>query len=322
MRIHISKESDIPIREQLAAQLVFLIGTGQLKSGDALPSVRDLARRLNVHRNTVSEAYGDSALDVLVERVPGRRLRVRTNQPSHSSPRSDLDDVVDSAVLSARKRGYTLQQLHQRLQQRLSVAPPDRVLIVSNDAGMCVLLAVEVRQRFRFPVDTCAPDTLKSRPERAIGALVLTTPGALPKVELLLPVERPAVPVLFSSADEHLERIRQLQQPSLVAVVSVSEYFLEMARGLLAPAVGGRHSLREYMMSGERPDTPGAADLILCDLVTYPLLRAKYSKSLVIRHNLISPACLDEIGAIMARVPARPVASPVSRQEPRTSRRT
>jgi hypothetical protein len=181
----------------------------------------------------------------------------------------------------------------------VSVAPPDRVLIVSNDAGLDVLLAVELRQRFRFPVDACPPDELKSRLERAIGALVLSTPAALPKVEPLLPVERPAVPILFSSADEHLERIRQLQQPSLIAVVSVSEYFLEMARGILAPAVGGRHSLCEYRMSGDRLDAPGAADLILCDLVTYPLLRPKYSRSLVIRHNLISPACLAEIGAIM-----------------------
>jgi GntR family transcriptional regulator len=302
MRIQISKESEVPIREQLAAQLVFLIGTGQLKPGDMLPSVRELARRLNVHRNTVSEAYRDSTLDVLVEKAHGRRLRVRINQPSHSSARSDLDDVVNSAVLAARKRGYTLQQLYQRLQQRLSVAPPDRVLVVSNDAEMCVLLALELRQRFRFPVDTCMPDQLKARPECAIGALVLSTPAALPKVEPLLPVERPAIPVLFSSADEHLERIRQLQQPSLIAVVSVSPYFLEMARGLFAPVVGARHSVREYLMSGDRPDAPSPADLIVCDLVTYPVLRSRYPRSLVIRHNLISPACLEEIGAILARV--------------------
>jgi GntR family transcriptional regulator len=306
MRIQISKESEVPIREQLAAQLVFLIGTGQLKPGDMLPSVRELARRLNVHRNTVSEAYRDSTLDVLVEKAHGRRLRVRINQPSHPSARSDLDDVVDSAVLAVRKRGYTLQQLCQRLQQRLSAAPPDRVLVVSNDVGLDVLLAVELRQRFRFPVETCVPDQLKSRPERAIGALVLSTPAALPKVDSLLPVDRPAVCILFSSADEHLERIRRLQQPALIAVVSVSEYFVEMARGLLAPVVGGRHSLREYLLSGDNADSPGPADLIFCDLVTYPLLRSKCPRSLLVRHNLISPASLEEIGAIMSRAPGKP----------------
>ena len=33
MDIHISKESEVPLHEQIAAQLVFLIGTGGLKPG-------------------------------------------------------------------------------------------------------------------------------------------------------------------------------------------------------------------------------------------------------------------------------------------------
>ena len=301
MRIQISKGSDVPIREQVSAQLVFLIGTGQLKPGDLLPSVRDLARRLNVHRNTISEAYADSTLDVLVEKVRGRRLQVRPDHPARSSSHPDLDDIVDAAVVLARRRGYSPPQLYQRLQQRLVVAPPDRLLIVSNDAEFCVLLAVEVRQRLSFPVDTCAPEGLGARPERAFGALVLSTPGSLPQVEPLLPVERPAVHLIFSSADEHLERIRQLQQPSMIAVVSVSEYFLGMARGLLAPAIGARHSLHEWRMRGNQQDTPGPADLLICDVVTYPVVRAKYPRLPVVPHRLISPACLDEIGGIMAK---------------------
>jgi hypothetical protein len=230
--------------------------------------------------------------------------------------------VVDSAVLAARKRGYTLQQLHQRLRERLSVAAPDRVLVVSNDAEMCVLLALELRQRFRFPVDTCMPDQLEARPERALGALVLSTPASLPKVQPLLRIEHPAVPILFSSADEHLERIRRLQQPSLIAVVSVSKYFLEMARALFAPVIGGRHSLHEHLMSGDTPEAPGLADLMVCDLVTYPVLRPKYPRSLVVRHDLISPACLEEIGAIMVRAPARSVSGHESRRTRHTSSST
>ena len=299
MRISVSRESDVPIREQLAAQLVFQIGSGQLKPGDRLPSVRELALRLHVHRNTVSEAYRDSTLDVFVERVPGRRLRVRTNQRSRASRRSDLDDVVDSAVLSARNRGYTLRQLHQRIQERLLAAPPDRVLVVSNDAGVCLLLAVELRQRFTCPVDACAPDELKLH-RQAIGALVLSTPGTLPEVEPLLPVERPAVRIQFSSADEHLERIRQLEQPSLIAVISVSKYFLEMARAVLAPAVSRRHSMEEYLMVGDSQEVPRVADLIICDSVTYRLLRPKYDSPKLIYHQLVSSECLDEIEAIMA----------------------
>jgi len=45
MNIRLSKESEVPIRRQLTEQIVFLIATEMLKPGEALPSVRRLARR-------------------------------------------------------------------------------------------------------------------------------------------------------------------------------------------------------------------------------------------------------------------------------------
>ena len=59
MQIVLSKDSDVPLRQQLADQIVFLITTGQLQAGEALPSVRALGRQSKVHHNTVSEAYQD-----------------------------------------------------------------------------------------------------------------------------------------------------------------------------------------------------------------------------------------------------------------------
>ena len=300
MRISVTKDSDVPVREQLAAQLVFLIGSGQLKPGATLPSVRELAQRLHVHRNTVSQAYSDPSLDALVHKAPGRRLTVRPNQPADSSAGPDLDDVINAAIRSARTQGYTLQQLRQRVQERLLMGPPDHLLLVEREAGMGVVLRVELRQRFTCAIDTCTTDELGSNRDRALGALVVIPPGLLPEVEPLLPGERPATRIVYASADEHLDRIRQLPGPSLIAVASVSAYFLEMARAVLAPAIGRRHSMSEHLMIGDTQDIPGVADLIFCDSVTYRLLRPKYSTSQLIHHRLVSPACLEEIEASMA----------------------
>jgi DNA-binding transcriptional regulator YhcF (GntR family) len=49
MQIVLSKDSDVPLRQQLAEQIVFLITTGQLQAGEALPSVRALGRQSKVH---------------------------------------------------------------------------------------------------------------------------------------------------------------------------------------------------------------------------------------------------------------------------------
>ena len=70
MHVSVSRESNVPIREQLTAQLIFLIGSGQLKR-DTLPSVRELALRLHVHRNTVSQAYADPSLIRCLRRFQG-----------------------------------------------------------------------------------------------------------------------------------------------------------------------------------------------------------------------------------------------------------
>ena len=56
MRLWLSKNSEVPLREQLVTQIVLGIVSNDLKAKQRLPSTRDLARRYDVHANTVSAA--------------------------------------------------------------------------------------------------------------------------------------------------------------------------------------------------------------------------------------------------------------------------
>ena len=299
MDIHISKESDVPLHEQVAAQLVFLIGTGGLKPGTELPSIRALARRLGIHRNTISRAYHDLTLNQLAEKQAGRRLVVRASEPETPPETKDLDDLVNAAVLGARRGGYSLQQLFERVRERLLAAPPDHLLVLSADAGMRILLPTELKQRFDCPVKACTPGELLSNPELVIGAVVVTPPGHIHRARSVLAAHPSTVAITYSPSDEHLRAIRRLKTPSLIAVVSVSEYFLTMARRVLAPAVGRRHSLRGYLVAGDRTDPLGAADVLLCDCMTYPVVRPRYGTATVLVYRLISDPCLDRISSVM-----------------------
>lgn len=147
MDIHISKESDVPLHEQVAAQLVFLIGTGTLRPGASLPSVRALAQRLGIHRNTISKAYHDLTLNQLAEKRAGRRLAIRASEPEVLPTAKDLDDLVHVVVAEARRRGYSLRQVHMRLRDRLLAAPPDHILVLSDDAGMRLLFPTELKHK-------------------------------------------------------------------------------------------------------------------------------------------------------------------------------
>ena len=98
MDITVSKESEVPLCEQVSAQVIFLIGTGRLKPGDALPSVRALARRLKIHHNTVSQAYQE-----LVSRQPSPTPHLQEELAWVYQQSGDTDRAAESyrAALAA-----------------------------------------------------------------------------------------------------------------------------------------------------------------------------------------------------------------------------
>lgn len=53
----VDPKSSLPIYEQLVAQIIRAIARGLLRSGEQMPSVRELAGNLLVNPNTVSRAY-------------------------------------------------------------------------------------------------------------------------------------------------------------------------------------------------------------------------------------------------------------------------
>jgi len=68
----IDPRSPTPLYEQIAARVRVAVAAGELGPGDALPSVRSLARDLRVNPATVVQAYRDLALDGFVEMRHGQ----------------------------------------------------------------------------------------------------------------------------------------------------------------------------------------------------------------------------------------------------------
>lgn len=307
MRIFVDRESSLPVRDQLVAQLEFLIATRVLKPGDVLPSVRALARRLGVHHNTVSHAYRRLAsMDFLIVRRGSRIVIRRPDESSQLPPPQDLDDLINELMRAARERGYTLQQMRQRVRERMFEAAPDHILVLSSDSGIRALLQVEIKEALHYVIDSGATEDVVANPGLAIGALVVCPPGYMPQVMSVLPRGRPAIPVIFSDAEEHLDKIRRLERPSIIAVASVSEHVLEIAAGLLEPVTGRRHSLIQCLFTASKTAIPAVADIVFCDSITYSVLRGRGKVSNAVLFRLIAPGCLRQISAAMGDgAPAR-----------------
>lgn len=72
MKIIISNSDSRPIYEQITAQIKNLIISGELKEGEALPSMRFLAKELRISVITTKRAYEDLERDGFIETVAGK----------------------------------------------------------------------------------------------------------------------------------------------------------------------------------------------------------------------------------------------------------
>ncbi|MBV9774429.1 MAG: GntR family transcriptional regulator [Gemmatimonadetes bacterium] len=57
MLLSVEPSSPIPIYAQIVSQVRAAVASGDVRAGDALPSVRQLATELRVNPNTVAQAY-------------------------------------------------------------------------------------------------------------------------------------------------------------------------------------------------------------------------------------------------------------------------
>jgi len=207
----------------------------------------------------------------------------------------DLDCLINSVIRLARQAGYSLQALRDRVRERLLAQPPDHILIVEEEPGLCELLQEEMRRELPWPVRGCSRAELSANRGIAIGSLVVSPQYSIIEVDAILPKDRPAIGIAFSAADEQVNMVRKLREPSVIAAISVSKVFLNTARGLLAPALEHRHTLCEYLLPVESPSDLRATDLAFCDSIAFE--RVKHRRRIVYR--LVAPSSLEYVTTAM-----------------------
>ena len=109
MDIIISNTSGKPIYEQITAQIKSQILSGSLRPGDALPSMRVLAKELRISVITTKRAYEELERDGFIETVTGKGSFVA--QQNTELLREDallrMEQALGQAVDIARHSGIT-----------------------------------------------------------------------------------------------------------------------------------------------------------------------------------------------------------------------
>ena len=113
MKLIISSVSGEPIYEQIKNQIRSAIMSGELMAGEALPSLRKLAKELRVSVLTVTRAYNELADEGLVENVQGKGTFVLAhgNELMKERARERIMDVFRQTVTAAKAADISLLDL-------------------------------------------------------------------------------------------------------------------------------------------------------------------------------------------------------------------
>ena len=117
MDIILSNSSGKPIYEQITDQVKEQIMTGALAAGDALPSMRLLAKELRISVITTKRAYEELERDGFLENVPGKGCFVapQNRELLREAQLRKVEEKLSQAVDEARKGGFPLEELQEML---------------------------------------------------------------------------------------------------------------------------------------------------------------------------------------------------------------
>ena len=117
MEIIISNSGGKPIYEQITSQIKNGILTGALSEGEALPSMRQLAKDLRISVITTKRAYEDLERDGFLTNVPGKGCFVAVKNPEFLREESlrMVEEALQRAVDAAKSGGVTLAELREAL---------------------------------------------------------------------------------------------------------------------------------------------------------------------------------------------------------------
>ena len=282
MRFWLLHSGEVPLQDQIVAQVSLGILSGELAPGERLPSVRELARRFHIHSNTVSLAYRRLERELYLECRRGSGMYVRQDVAGKGSaaaehaPARVLDGLLTQAVRLAESSGMTPVELRARFDAACARSAPEALLLLEPEPELQRIVLAELAAAVPIPAAAVVwPVAGAAAPAIPAGTLAVVRPSKAAEIRDSLP----------SGAALHVLRINAVPQwlslwlpapaTALVGVVSHWPPFLEFARTLLVAAGLSADALlvRDATEPGWRNGL-AQASVVVCDTFTATLLPA------------------------------------------------
>jgi GntR family transcriptional regulator len=289
MKIWLSKNSEVSVREQLVAQISLGIISRDLRAGEKLPSTRELARRFEIHPNTISAAYRELAESNLVEFKKGSGVYVR-EKTSAAEPKNGLDGLIAGFMFEAKAHGFSPNEIEIGLKNWFREKPSKHFLVIESDEDLRKILIEEITQSTGCPASGVS---FENYAETETDAQIVAMANEIAKINGLLPSGKSCI---YLSANSVADSMKGKERPSgndLIAVVSHWAKFLTWAKTyLLAAQIEPDALILRDVNEADWKKGLSEVSLIICDSAT----AKEFPDDKRVRvFRLIADASLDEL---------------------------
>ena len=121
------RPNGVPIQVQLREQILHAIGTGQLRPGDQLPTMRQVAVDLKINLNTVQRAFASLESDGVLVTIRGRGTFVSESPPALDPAirRAGTEALAYRTIAEARSRGLDPGEVANAIITFAAAEPPE-----------------------------------------------------------------------------------------------------------------------------------------------------------------------------------------------------
>lgn len=120
----------VPLYEEVATRIAYLVEQGTLRPGDRVPSIRNLSKQMQVSINTVKEAYSQLEDRRLIEAKPQSGYYVRARLPElPAEPVVDQPALRPTEVSLGKVYQMLMKDMHNPQLQQLGIAFPNPELL-------------------------------------------------------------------------------------------------------------------------------------------------------------------------------------------------
>ncbi|ASS76153.1 GntR family transcriptional regulator [Tumebacillus algifaecis] len=278
MSFLITRKNGIPLYIQVKDAVLAEIKRGEWKAGDKLPTERVLSEKLQVSRNTVSQAYQELEAEGILSSVQGRGTFVcdRDDAVRLENRKDLLLKIIDIAMEESLQLGFSLEEFVEltglRAKEKIDFLRQVRVAFIECNREQVEYFAKRLQCESGVSITPIVLDELRQDVERyeqavATSDLVITTFFHYDEVKELLGMRKNVLAIALDPQIETIVRIARISHGRKIGLVCKSDNFA--GKVLLALKNAGLDTVDIEVCAGMSSQEPVAEivsrlDVVIC----------------------------------------------------------